>query len=461
MVEAADEAMHGPEQVGVLNRLEREHNNCCEALRWCAAQGYAEPALRLAVALWWFWVVRGYASEGREWLTSLIERFPARGAMGNRSELRVRALEAAGHVASFQGDFAAARAFHQQNLPVVEEQGDASGLYRTLQNLGFVAQQQEDWEAARGYLERCLAVAREGGDQNEIANALHNLSGVLHDLGEVNQARMLLEECIPLFEQSGLPRSAAIAHLMLSIVALDQGDYDHARREAQLALAGQEQAGDSRAAVNARTTLANIALAQGDFASAERILCEGLGIMREIADPAAAAGALERFAALLAATGQAERALRLAGAAATLRESNGAQLAQRYQQQLEAELAPARTALGLAAASAAYQAGRALTLSQAIREALSFSSEDGAAAGPVAITSRQAGERRLTQRELEIAALVSQGATNRQIAQALVIAEGTAANHVLHILNKLGFGSRSQIAAWAAREGLPATPTSA
>jgi DNA-binding NarL/FixJ family response regulator len=60
----------------------------------------------------------------------------------------------------------------------------------------------------------------------------------------------------------------------------------------------------------------------------------------------------------------------------------------------------------------------------------------------------------LTPREREIACLVAQGSTNRQIADALVITEGTAANHVLHILNKLGFSSRSQIAAWAVQEGL-------
>ncbi len=62
----------------------------------------------------------------------------------------------------------------------------------------------------------------------------------------------------------------------------------------------------------------------------------------------------------------------------------------------------------------------------------------------------------LTRREAEIAALVARGLTNRQIAQTLVITEGTAANHVQHILNKLGFDSRAQIASWAAERGLGA-----
>ncbi|HLQ31765.1 MAG TPA: tetratricopeptide repeat protein [Chloroflexota bacterium] len=462
LVEAADEAMHGPGQIKLLNRLEREHDNCREALRWCAAQGYAEPALRTAVALWWFWVVRGYASEGREWLTSLLQRFKAHGAVGARSQLRVRALEAAGHLASFQGDLPAARAFHQQNLPVVEEQGDASGLYRTLQNLGFVASQQEDWQAARDYLERCLAVAREGGDSNEIGNALHNLANLAQELGDHDLARSLLEESLPLFEQTGLARSQAIVHLSLSLVALNQGDYQRAHVEAELAIELHEEAGDRRQSANARANLASVAIAEGDFATAERNLCDSLRMLREVADPVATAGVLERFAVLLAAQGLAERALRLAGAAASLRQANGAQLTRVSQTKLEAELEPARNALGLATAATIHDAGRALTAAEAIGEALAEGTSSPAPQVPSPALSQSyadgesggRGTDMLTPREREIACLVAQGSTNRQIADALVITEGTAANHVLHILNKLGFSSRSQIAAWAVQEGL-------
>jgi DNA-binding NarL/FixJ family response regulator len=55
---------------------------------------------------------------------------------------------------------------------------------------------------------------------------------------------------------------------------------------------------------------------------------------------------------------------------------------------------------------------------------------------------------------LEVAALVARGLTNRRIAEGLVITEGTAGNHVKHILNKLGLDSRVQIAAWAVEHGL-------
>lgn len=94
-----------------------------------------------------------------------------------------------------------------------------------------------------------------------------------------------------------------------------------------------------------------------------------------------------------------------------------------------------------------------MSLEQAVQYALAV--EPSAAPASGKSLSEPAGSP-LTRREAEIAALVARGLTNRQIAQTLVITEGTAANHVQHILNKLGFDSRAQIAAWAAERGLGA-----
>jgi DNA-binding NarL/FixJ family response regulator len=65
----------------------------------------------------------------------------------------------------------------------------------------------------------------------------------------------------------------------------------------------------------------------------------------------------------------------------------------------------------------------------------------------------------ITQRECEVAALVARGFTNRRIAEALTITEGTAACHVKHILARLVLDSRVQIATWAIEHGLHQTPT--
>ena len=59
----------------------------------------------------------------------------------------------------------------------------------------------------------------------------------------------------------------------------------------------------------------------------------------------------------------------------------------------------------------------------------------------------------LTDREQEVVALIVRGCTNREIAEELVIAEGTAVRHVANILNKLGLHSRAQVAVWAVERG--------
>jgi DNA-binding NarL/FixJ family response regulator len=64
----------------------------------------------------------------------------------------------------------------------------------------------------------------------------------------------------------------------------------------------------------------------------------------------------------------------------------------------------------------------------------------------------------LTRRERDVAVAVAHGLTNQEISRQLVIAEGTTANHVRHILTKLGFRWRSQIAAWAVMQRLVGTP---
>jgi DNA-binding CsgD family transcriptional regulator/tetratricopeptide (TPR) repeat protein len=68
------------------------------------------------------------------------------------------------------------------------------------------------------------------------------------------------------------------------------------------------------------------------------------------------------------------------------------------------------------------------------------------------LDSEQVGP--LSPREREVAGLIAQGLTDRQIADRLVITEGTAGVHVGHILNKLGFHARTEIASWAAQRGL-------
>jgi DNA-binding NarL/FixJ family response regulator len=119
----------------------------------------------------------------------------------------------------------------------------------------------------------------------------------------------------------------------------------------------------------------------------------------------------------------------------------------------------ARQTLGEGAFDALWEAGRALSLEEAVAEALEIELEQPAqAAASVTRGATPPGnDHPLSPRERDVAVLVAQGLTNRGIAERLIITEGTAGVHVVHVLNQLGLRSRAQIAAWAVEHGLAAS----
>src|SRR5205085_3429323 len=131
-------------------------------------------------------------------------------------------------------------------------------------------------------------------------------------------------------------------------------------------------AGDRLSVALALARVGSIALARDDRASARRRLAESVGIQQELGDAAGITFVLERFAGLAVAQGRQAGAVRLAAAAASLRELAGTPLWPSGKARLDRTLEPARRVLGEAAAAAAWQTGRALPLPEAIAEALAI-----------------------------------------------------------------------------------------
>ena len=112
--ETAAPHLHGAQQLVWAERLEVEHDNLRAALAWARDHGAgggwstdgADAELRLAGAMYWFWLLRDYQSEGRRWLEGALAR--TEGSV--RTAARATALFACGHLAANQNDFAAARA---------------------------------------------------------------------------------------------------------------------------------------------------------------------------------------------------------------------------------------------------------------------------------------------------------------------------------------------------------------
>ena len=214
-----------------------------------------------------------------------------------------------------------------------------------------------------------------------------------------------------------------------------------------------------------------IAIAGGELDLADESLAEGLRLNQMCGQRLGIARGLEAFAALAVAGQQPEQAAQLAGAACRLRDSLG--LPTGVGPKIEQVLEFSRECLSAAKAAALFAGGREMTVEDAIRYALgsqpplsmpaSRGAEAAAETGSVDLARDIVGGPRhdtgatrrapspLTPREHEIVLLISQGLSNREIADELVISPATAARHVANILAKLGFTSRTQVASWATR----------
>jgi tetratricopeptide (TPR) repeat protein len=366
LAETAEAELRGASQTVWLDRLDAEHDNLRAALAWMTQSGEAEPGLRLALALWRFWEIRGYLAEGRAAFAGLLA-LPASSA---QTKLRLKALYAAGILADAQGDYALARTLFEENLAINRESGDKWGTANSLNNLGIVALRQQDYRTARSLYEESLGIWRELGNQRAIALSLDNLGNVAMAQGDYATARSLHEESLMLFRGLGDQRGMAWSLNHLGDVARDELDYAPARSRYEEGLAMFSELGDQPGMASSLADLGNLARDQGDYSSARPLYEESLVIFGELGDGRGIARVLEGLAGLAAARAQPERALRLAGAAAALREALGAPLPPIELARLERSLEPAWQSVAKLAGSAIWKEGRAILLEEAINYAL-------------------------------------------------------------------------------------------
>ena len=205
LAERAEPELSGTNQEMWLAQLETEHDNLRAALHWAKESEETEMSLRLAGALWRFWLVRGHLGEGRERLTDILT---AAGSSSHTAAL-AKALTGAGTLAHNQGDYIAARSLYEESLAVWQEVGDKAGVADALNNLGWVAWRQSDYIAARALSEKSLALHQELSDKKGIAHSLNNLGWVAHFQGDYAEARSFHERSLTLRRELGDKRSIA------------------------------------------------------------------------------------------------------------------------------------------------------------------------------------------------------------------------------------------------------------
>jgi predicted ATPase/predicted Ser/Thr protein kinase len=356
-------AAEGPEW---LERFALEYDNFRAGLEWLTETGDAEWGLRLGAALFRYWETREYLAEGRDRLGKLL-RLPGAAVP---TKARVRALFAAGVLASEQVDYAAADTLLSESVDIARRLSDKQGVAVSLNAMAVNARHRGDVAVAQSLFEETLMLWRELGNQKVVARSLSNLASVVQLQGDYSRARSLHAECLSIFQALGDRLGVAWSLNSQGDVARDQGDSAAAQALYEQALTIFRELGDRWGIAGTLSDLGRLAREQRNYPLAHSLYRESMRLFQTLEHKRGIARLLECFACSAAAQLEAERSLRLAGAAAALRQNIGAPLAPGEQAKLEALLDPAREALTNTASAMAWLEGWSMPLEEAIAEAL-------------------------------------------------------------------------------------------
>jgi len=393
-------------QAEIFHRMYLERDNLWAALEFCLRQpGEVAVGAELAQDLLIYWSARGPISDVRRVLASLIETAP------EDSLPRARLLWVAAAMAASQNDYDTSPVLSLESLRIGTLLKDAEVV---------------------GWALTYVAVSR-------------------FFAGDLAEAARLSESALSLARLMQLSRIELAALDLLAYVFLASGDLDQA-----LEFGGQGlDKSRTCAELWVRTLLLNVmsqaSWRRGERQNAKLLAQEGASCSHALDDQLGLALVLETLASMAAEEAACERAATLLGAAQHIRQGNILPLPEPYRPQHARSIALAAGGLGQAAFDAAFNRGQALT----VGEGVAFAVE--AKMSPKPAPAARSGPRTdLTRRQLEIARLVADDLTNRQIAARLFLSERTVETHITNILNRLGLGSRVQLSRWVSELAEPA-----
>ena len=251
-----------------LDRLALEHDNMRAALTWSAGGGESTLGLRLVAALWRFWQIRGHLAEGR----ARAERALAQAGDGTPPDLLAAAHEAAGGLAYWLGDFAAATAHYEAEVAAAREHGDPATMAQALYNLAFpLVFGTTDTAWATETAHEAERLFREVGDRAGLARTLWLMANLAVDRGDTARARAYCLEALPTLRELGETFMLGWCLFTLGEIAIHDGDVANAGHRLSEALAQFEAAGDVSGIVLVLDAVATLAHRVGDLVTAARL----------------------------------------------------------------------------------------------------------------------------------------------------------------------------------------------
>jgi predicted ATPase/DNA-binding CsgD family transcriptional regulator len=441
LAEQAEAGLEGPDQARWLDRLELEHDNLRAVLQR-RLPGEPEVGGRLAGLLWPFWYRRGYYHEARSWLELAAQ------LTGEMSPpVRAAVLTGAGVLAFLQCDYQLASQRLGQVRALHEQQDDQVGVAAALQRLGSIAREQGRYDEAYRLHEESMAVWVGLEEPAGVAASLDYLGFVAWLEGDFARAIAHCSQALEYFEAAGRRQETASALINLGAATRYSGDTPLATQRLTRALTISRELGYTEGVAWA---LAELGMIDGQSgADGGQMLRESLRTHVQLGDRWRIASVLEAIAGTLAGPEPATAAT-LLGASDALRQELGTPVPPAERPAVDSALAAAEQALEPGLFAKSWASGQAMPLPDAVELACQRTSPHPA---PAAEAPAGLGAD-LTERELAVLRLISQGLTNREIGGRLFISAGTAGVHVSNILRKLGVTSRVQAAGIAREMGL-------
>lgn len=472
MAETAAAHFIGPDQAQWLQCIEADHENIRAALAWLQTQPHQiELELRIVVALYPFWKLRGYLREGSAWLKAAIghaahvQSETLALAQAYASELAwqlddyVQAEQSAaasltsadlygytiagafahmmyGKITYRHNDFTRARWYFETSLQLFRK-GNAPGqLLPVLHDLAYLAVWQGDYPQALRYYEEERLLAQQLGYKSGIFWTLHGMGWVAERQGDVLRAAGLYKQCLALAREVEHTEGIALSLASLGEIAHWNKHYTRAETYYWESYALYQRLGYKAMLAMVLQKLGFVTLRKGHTAAAAAHFAESFGLAQEMSRTRSIAVCLAGLGSVAAQRGEYVQATRLLSMTTALFEATGCVLELMDRLDYDHYVALVRAQLGSAAFAAAWTDGRAITQDQAINEAL--------AVVQAAVATRPAAYSvGLTRREAEVLRLIAQGMSTAQVAEQLVISPRTVNTHLTGIYTKLGVSSRT------------------
>ena len=379
-----------------FSRLEREHDNLRAALDWLIhSSDQSRAGLRLAIALAPFWEVRGYLSEGRQWLGAAMEK-----TASIDGPMRARALYRMARFAALQGEHELAESLLKESLTISRELGSRSDIIASLMALGHAAIHLGDPGAAGELYEEALALHEEEGNKGCVATMLVSLADLALHTGDFARSRSLLEESLVIAREVGHHWTVAASEQILSYVLAEQGELDKATSLVEESLALFIRAGGFAGhRLLADNTCQNSPGAWSQGAGCANLCC---------------------------------------GPSALRQERNADEPPVHFNpDECECAVAALRAELGEEAFTSAWLRGQQISPRNVLKLETATPTSDSVK------SSRIGSQGDLTSREIEVLKLVASGLTNSQAAAKLAVSPYTVNMHLRSIYSKLDVSSRS------------------